>query len=119
MIWPHAALAAALLVLQILDVHSTNLALRRPDVVEVGDTAIGMGNAVGWAMKRWGRLWWLVKLPFLVALPLVWTAVPLAAEPALSAMLSVADAYFFKLVRQNYVNAKPRERETPTCRPMS
>lgn len=106
MMVPHAILATALLWLQLLDVHSTNLALRRPDVVEVGDTAMGLGNAVGWAMRRLGRAWWLVKLPFLIFAPLVWTDVPLAVEPALCVLLGTFNAYFFRLVRQNYRNAR-------------
>lgn len=109
----HALLALAFLALQVLDVISTNAALRRPNVVEVGDEAIGLGNLVGWAMKRWGRWWWLVKIPLvLIFAPLIVTPAPVSIEPALILLLIAANSYFLKLVRENFRNARYRPMES-------
>lgn len=94
------------LVIQILDVISTNSARRLPWVREVGDQAIGLGNLSGLAQRHLGWWWWIVKLPLaLIFAPLIWTPAPLAVQPAIILLLLAANSYFLKITRQNFLNA--------------
>lgn len=101
-----ALLAAWLLILQLFDIHSTFLALRLPWVQEVGDTEIGGWNISGWAQKYMGKFWPLIKLAFLIFVPLIFTPAPIVVEIPLIALLFYADMYFLKIVMGNYDNAK-------------
>lgn len=112
-----ALLAAHFLWLQILDVHSTNLALRLPWVKEVGDEAIGMGNLSGWAQARWGRWWWLIKVPLLIFAPLCWFPAPWQIEPAIILLLIAANSRFLRIVRGNYRNAASTDPGKTAYRP--
>lgn len=108
-------LAAHLLFLQILDVHSTNLALRLPWVREVGDEAIGLGNLSGWAQARLGRWWWLIKAPLLIFAPLIWTPVPWQVWPAVILLLIAANSRFLRIIRGNYRNAASTDPTAPSA----
>ncbi len=101
-----AAAAGAVISYQFFDVHSTILALRRHDVVEVGDEALGLGNISGWCQARLGIFWPVMKLPVIALMaPLLWVQVPIAIEPGIIFALVYLVAYFRKIVRQNYNNA--------------
>lgn len=101
-----AALAGAVISYQFFDVHSTILALRRPDVREVGDSALGLGNLSGWCQHHLGWAWPAMKLPvILVMAPLLWYQAPLEIDPGIIFALVYLVAYFRRIVRQNYNNA--------------
>lgn len=99
-------LACIVITVQPIDVWSTNIALKRPDVVEQGDTELGLGNLAGWAMTRLGRFWWIIKLPLVLILaPLLWVDVPAPVAPALILFLFAAAAYFIRITIRNFHNA--------------
>lgn len=95
-----------LLVIQVFDVHSTILALRLPWVREVGDDAIGLGNLSGWCQRHLGAAWPVVKAPFLIFAPMLWTPVPDQIQLPIIALLCMANGYFFTITKQNYANAR-------------
>lgn len=98
-------LVVFLLLIQIADVHSTILALRHPWVQEVGDESLGLGNLSGWCQRHLGRAWPVVKAPFLVFFPMLWTPVPDQIQVPIIGLLILANGYFFQITKQNYINA--------------
>lgn len=105
----HAVLCAqvvTLLVLQILDVHSTILALRLPWVIEVGDTDVGLGNVSGFFQRHCGPVWWIMKAPFLTYLPMLWVPIDVEVQFPIIMLMILAIAYFHDIVTANYRNAK-------------
>lgn len=94
-----------LVVLQPFDVHSTILALRLPWVQEVGDEGLGLGNISGWAQCHLGDAWWVIKLPFLAFIPMVWVPIETEVEVPVIMLLVPVVSYFFHITVQNYRNA--------------
>mgnify|MGYP007122156019 CR=1 FL=1 len=99
------ALIIALLGIQVLDVHSTILALRNPWVIEVGDERIGLWNISGWAQKHLGDAWPVIKAPFLFFVPVCWTPIETIVEVPMIMLLVLVCAYFFMITRDNHRNA--------------
>lgn len=98
-------LVGLLLGIQVADVHSTILALRHPWVQEVGDESLGLGNISGWCQRHLGAAWPVVKAPFLVFVPMLWTPVPDQIQVPIIGLLILANSYFFQITKQNYHNA--------------
>lgn len=97
--WLTLGLVFLLMLLQVLDVVSTNRVLRRG--------GREFNPFVLWIMQRLGRAWWLPKLA-LAAVPLAFAVV--YADPRIDAALTAIGAAYVAVVIRNFLTARRLER---------
>ena len=92
--WPTLTLVCLLMILQVLDVISTNRVLR------LGGREFN--PFMVWIMRRLGRAWWLPKLA-LAAVPCAFAVV--YADPWIDAVLAAIGVAYLIVVTHNYLTA--------------